>query len=332
MRRDGWKYEHVLGFALEHPWAVTPSMRSTIANILARRIAGNDEPPDTVALVARANQMQAVAPGGTVAVIPFYGVVAPRMNLFSEISGGTTFESLTAQLLEALALPDLSAIVFDVDSPGGNVAGASEFAREVLKARAKVPVYAVAQYLCCSAAYWPMACATEVIAAPSAMVGSIGVYAIHDDVSAALDSIGIKRSVFSAGKYKAEGADGGALTEDAAAHVQKLVDSSYARMVGDIAKGRGVSADDIRGGYGQGRTVNADDALRLGMVDRIATMSETLTRITSTRPAVGVRALAPDSSAVTAQEPATVTAQGTPTTLAAFERELYELTLKGFLQ
>lgn len=329
MRRDGWKYEHVLGFALEHPWAVTASMRATIASILARRIAGDDE-PETVGLVARSNRLQGFAPGGTVAVIPMYGVIAPRMNLFSDMSGGTTFEQLTAQLHEALALPDLSAIVFDVDSPGGNVAGASEFAREVLKARTRVPVYAQAQYLCCSAAYWPMACATEIIASPSAMVGSIGVYAIHDDVSAALDKIGIKRSVYSAGKYKAEGADGGALTEDAAAHVQQLVDSSYARMVGDIAKGRGCSAADIRSGYGQGRTLTADDALAIGMIDRVATMSETLTRITATGPTVAVRALTTASSAVTAQEPATVTAQETPTTLAAFERELLELEVKGF--
>jgi signal peptide peptidase SppA len=329
MRRDGWKYEHVLGFALEHPWAVTASMRSTIAHILARRISGDDSEPDTIALVARANRFDMKAQGGSVAVIPIYGVIAPRMNLLSEMSGGTTFEALTAQLHEALALPDLSAIVFDVDSPGGNVAGASEFAREVLKARTKVPIYAQAQYLCCSAAYWPMACATEIIASPSAMIGSIGVYAIHDDVSAALDKIGIKRSVFSAGKFKAEGADGGALTEEAAEYVQRLVDSSYARMVGDIAKGRGCSADAIRSGYGEGRTVNADDALRLGMVDAIATLSDTLARLTSTTSTVGVRALTSATSAVTAQEPATVTAQGTPTTLAAFERELYELELKG---
>jgi ClpP class serine protease len=83
------------------------------------------------------------------------------MNLLSEVSGGTTFEALTKQLQAAVADPDVKTIVFDVDSPGGNVAGASEFAREVLRARATKPIIVQAHHLLASAAYWPMAGATE---------------------------------------------------------------------------------------------------------------------------------------------------------------------------
>src|SRR5215831_3181215 len=209
-------YTHLVAFALEHPWAITPPMRALIAEILARRLAGLDPDDDAIAaaMEARATREVPVPTGGTLALIPLFGVVAPRMNLFTEMSGGTTFEGLTAQLTAAVNDPNIKTIVFDVDSPGGNVAGTSEFAREVLRARAIKPVIAHANHLMASAAYWAMAGATEIVASPSALVGSIGVYTMHNDISAMLDALGIKREVFAAGKYKAEGVDGGPLSDD----------------------------------------------------------------------------------------------------------------------
>ncbi len=274
-------YAHLVAFALEHPWAITPPMRAMIGDILARRLAGVDADDATIAaaLEARATRDVPVPTGGSVALIPMYGVISPRQNLFTETSGGTTFEALTKQLLAATNDPNVKTIVFDVDSPGGNVAGASEFAREVLRARTVKPVVAVANHLMASAAYWGMSGATEIVASPSALVGSVGVYTIHDDISAALDALGVKREVFSAGKFKAEGVDGGALSADAKLHVQGLVDGAYGRMVGDIAKGRGVKPADVRSGYGEGRTVNVDQALSTGLIDRVATLQETLARV-----------------------------------------------------
>lgn len=295
-------YAHLVAFALEHPWAITAPMRAVIADILAKRLAGFDADEDAVAaaLEARATRDVAVPSGGSVAVIPIAGVIAPRMNLFTEASGGTSFEALTKQLQAAVADPNVKHIVFDVDSPGGNVAGASEFAREVLRARTIKPVTAQAQHLLASAAYWGMAGATEIVASPSALVGSIGVYTLHDDISAMLGQLGIKREVFSAGKYKAEGQDGGPLSDDAKLHVQALVDGAYGRMVGDIAKGRGVKPADVRTGYGEGRTLSADQALAAGLIDRIATLQDTLARVTlPTATAAGARAEADAPPVVT---------------------------------
>ena len=311
------KYEHVLGFALEHPWAITPSMRALIAGILARRIAGQEaDPLELAALVNRKNLPQPKR--GGVAVIPIYGTIAPRMNMLSEMSGGTTFETLTAQLEDAMANADVRTIVFDVDSPGGNVAGATEFARAVLKARVTKPIIAQANHLMASAAYWPMACATEIVATPSAMVGSIGVYHMHEDVSEALAKLGVKRTIISAGKYKAEGADGGPLTEEALAHVKGLADAAYNQFTEDISKGRGVKVDKVRNGYGEGRVISAADALAQGMVDRIATLSETLARVTATAPAAGARASHDSSLAATGQELPPAATPQEPTTDAAW--------------
>lgn len=295
-------YQHVLAFALEHPWALTPAMRGVVAGILARHIAGGHAEPTEIAAAMQARKNLPQPSRGGVAIIPIYGVIAPRINMMSEMSGGTTFEGLSAALASALANPDVKTIVFDVDSPGGNVAGATEFAKEVLAARAIKPIIAQAQYLMASAAYWPMAAATQIVASPSASVGSIGVVAITHDISEALAKEGVKRNVFSEGKYKAEGMDGGPLSEEAQEHLKAMLATHYGQMVADIAKGRGVTAAAVRNGFGEGRVVTADEALKAGLVDRIGTLADTLARVLPAGASGKTKALI-DPSSVTGQEP-----------------------------
>jgi len=276
------RYEHLVAFALEHPWAVMRSMMPVIAGVIAKHLAGEESDPQAIqaALVARSNRMPTRSgqsrAGGAIVVIPIAGVLAPRMNLLSDTSGGTTFETLTSQLHAAVDDPRVTTIVFDVDSPGGNVAGATEFAREVREAATQKRIIAHAQHLMASASYWPMSGATQIIASPSALVGSIGVYSLHDDISESLSKLGIKREIFTSGRYKGEGADGGPLSVEAKAHIQALVDTAGGRFRSDVAKGRGVSVPTVKDRFGEGRTFDAESALRAGLVDRIATFTEIL--------------------------------------------------------
>ena len=111
---------------------------------------------------------------------------------------------------------------------------------------------------------------------PSGEVGSIGVYGAHTDTTKADEAAGRKTTLISAGKYKTEGH--GALTEEAAAAMQGRVDAYYTQFIRTVAKNRGVSVDAVRNGYGQGRTLGADDALAAGMVDGIATLGEVISK------------------------------------------------------
>jgi signal peptide peptidase SppA len=257
-----------------------------------------------------------------------YGVLSPRANLMSESSGGTSFERLSAHVKEAVARSDVKTIVLDVDSPGGSVAGAAEFAELLRTARARKPIIAVANHQMASAAYWVCANATKIHASPSAMLGSIGVYSIHHDLSEALAKNGIKRTLISAGKYKLEGIDGEPLTDDGRAYREEQVAKSYARFVGDVAKGRGITVAAVKGGYGEGRLVDADAAIEFGMADKIATLDDTLDRLL---PAGTSDAAALSPTAHTSQEPARATDQDAQADLAwhrAVGRELLELELQ----
>lgn len=295
---------HVLGFALDHPWAIDPTWLPVIAQILGRHAAHRDVDETVIqaALLQRKNLPQ--PKGGAVAVIPVYGVIAPRANAMTDISGGTSFGELGQQLAAAVDDPKVSTIVLDVDSPGGSVAGATEFAAQVRAARAKKPVIAQAQYKMGSAAYWLAASATKIHAAPSALVGSIGVYTIHDEISKALAQEGVTRTYISAGKHKVVGNEVTPLTDEALAILSTPVRAYYDAFVGDIAKGRGVTAQAVREGFGEGKSVTASEAMKLGMIDAIATLEDTVARAMQ-----GDKATELAASAATPQEPSQATGQ-----------------------
>src|SRR5215467_6271108 len=129
-------------------------------------------------------------------------------------------DGIRARLEAAAANPDVSAIVLDVDSPGGTVAGTPETAAAVRRAAEVKPVVAVANSLAASAAYWIASQASSLVVGPSADVGSIGVISAHIDRSKMLEDMGLRVTVVSAGRYKAEGNPFAPLSDEAKANMQ----------------------------------------------------------------------------------------------------------------
>ncbi len=281
MRSHG--YEHLLAFALAHPWNIERSMLQVIAGILANRIAGIEADDATIqaAVVNRKNLPQPRA--GSVFIIPVYGALAPRMNMLTEISGGMSYDKIGASIDAAMADKTVKTVVMDIDSPGGSVPGNTELIAKILRARTKKPFIAQAQFLAASAAYGIAAACTEVFAAPSARVGSVGTYAIHQDLSEALKLRGIKEEFISAGEGKTDGFQG--LTDSARGRIQAMVNSYYSQFVTDVvrSRGQGVTADKVRNEW-QAHVYNAADAKSIGMIDGIATLEETLARVLSASP------------------------------------------------
>jgi signal peptide peptidase SppA len=280
------KYEHILTEVFRKPWAILPERFRVIAELVAMRAAGGrltEEEIRTRLAPHRTNAATrpATASYGAVAVIPIYGIISHRANLMSQISGGTSIEKLTASFRQAMADSSIKCIVFDVDSPGGGVEGVPELADEIQNSRGQKKTVAVANGLAASAAYWLASAANEIVIAPSSQIGSIGVFAAHEDLSAALEKAGVKISLVSAGKYKTEGNPYEPLTEEARAALQLKVDAFYQMFVKSVARGRGVSQSAVRGGFGEGRLVLADSAVKERMADRVATLDSTLSRLGS---------------------------------------------------
>jgi signal peptide peptidase SppA len=203
-----------------------------------------------------------------VSVIPIHGVMAKRMNMFQEISGGVSTEQASAEFLSALEDPGVKAIVFDIDSPGGVVNGSFQLADLVYANRGRKPIVAMIDGLGASAAYLLASAADRIIANDAAQVGSIGVVSSFLDGSRAEENAGYKRVTIIGGKYKTAGAPGLSDTESAA-YLQAGVDEYYAKLVGRIARNRSVSADVVERDMAQGRVFIGDEALARGLIDEI---------------------------------------------------------------
>ena len=174
--------------------------------------------------------------------------------------------------------------MIDWDSPGGSVAGAGEFATRLGAVAAEKRVISVANHQMCSAAYWGGARSTEIVAAPSALVGSIGVYCMHEDLSAYLKAEGVAVTYISAGTFKVDGNPTQPLSDTARARLSALVAEPYARFVADVAAGRGASPEAVRTGYGEGATLSAPEAMRAGLIDGIETLDSVIARAASLPP------------------------------------------------
>ena len=186
---------------------------------------------------------------------------------------------LLAQTMNALANdPDIGTIVFDIDSPGGMVTGTPEAGDAIFAAREQKRVIALVNPLAASAAYWIASQASEIVAVPTADVGSIGVFWLHVECSGMLAAEGIKPTFVFAGEHKVDGNALEPLSEQAREFAQREVDLIYRDFVKAVARGRGVSVADVEKNFGQGRTFMAPEAKRLGMIDRVATVDAALAR------------------------------------------------------
>jgi len=275
------KYTQVTKAVYERPWAIQPSMLAVIEEIVRLRAAGSpfgsDEIDQRVAAAANGPRRGGLRAQG-VAVIPMYGVISKRMDLMTAMSGGTSVDQLTSQFRDALADPDVGAILFDVDSPGGSVDGITELANEIRSARGQKPMAAVANPTMASAAYWIASQVDEVIASPSALVGSIGIIGMHVDVSKQDEMLGEKVTLITAGAGKAEGNEHEPLSDEGRAKLQALADDYYALFTGDVAAARGVKASQVVGDW-KADVFTARKAQAAGLVDRVETLDEAVGRM-----------------------------------------------------
>jgi len=273
-------YPSVVNAVFNQPWAILPDTYAIICDLVRSRVAGLRLTAEQVQERIGAAQVRpGAAKNGAIAILPLYGVLAQRMNMMTQVSGGTSTDLFGRAFKEAVRESSISAIILDVDSPGGSVFGVDELASEIRAAKGIKPVIAVANSMAASAAYWIASQADELVVTPGGLVGSIGVLSGHEDISKAKELAGIKTTLVSAGRFKVEDSPLAPLSDVARAALQATVDQYYNTFVQAVALGRKVSPAAVKNGFGEGRLVTADDALAQGMVDTIGTLDQTIARL-----------------------------------------------------
>ena len=144
-----------------------------------RDIAARVHEPDFEAVLAkrgnRPEDSENLELRGSVAILHIGGPIFRYANLFTEISGAVSIESLAKDLRSAVDNPAVRSIVLNIDSPGGQVNGTAEFADMIRGSQRRKPIVAYVSHLDCSGAYWIASAAGRLYANQTAALGSIGV-------------------------------------------------------------------------------------------------------------------------------------------------------------
>jgi signal peptide peptidase SppA len=257
-------------------WAIRPQ---ALYSLLASASSMPDELAKHAAEVKAARRAVRNVQG-RIAVVPIRGVLAQHRD---DWYGDTSTDEIGGMVDLAMESPEVGTIVLDIESPGGIVSGVHELWSKLMTAKESKPIVSVVNSMAASAAYYLASASTEIVATDGSLTGSIGTLSTHLDVSKLLDNEGIKATFIFAGKYKVEGNELEPLGDEAREEIQRIVDSYYGTFVGAVAQGRKVSEKRVREEFGEGRVFRAEQAVAMGLVDRVGTLESVLSGIAGKR-------------------------------------------------
>ena len=289
-----------LHFIANEAWAIRPDALETICAVAEREheFAGNIEALEQK-LGRPLGNTHAVSVRDGVAMVPVSGPLFRYANMFTQISGATAYSTLATDLRTAVDDPTVQAIALVLDSPGGEVRGLNELAKQVAAIRGVKPIVAYVGGQACSAAYWLASACDEIVADEMALVGSIGAM-LNVKVT---DGKPGERS-YSFVSSMSPNKNAGPETEAGASQLQQLVDDMGHAFVEAVAKNRGVTVEDVLAKYGQGATFTGREALARGMVDSAGTLEGLIARLSESSKSAAMRGKFMGATAMTPQEQA----------------------------
>lgn len=268
-----------LDAALNAMWAMEEGALATLLDIAARQ---NDVTPEAIEAyraksLAQAEQAR-VRDG--VAIIDVTGATFKRANMFTAMSGATSYDIIRADLQAALDDPKIKAVMFNIDSPGGEASGATELSTAIYQARGKKPIAAYVNGMGASAAY-NIASAVDpgrLYVAADAMLGSIGVQmAMREPAPRA----GEKTYRFVSSQSPLKNADPG--TEEGAKGIQTVVDAMAQVFYEAVARNRGVDTETALKNFGKGGIFVGKDAVQAGLADGLGSFESVLAELSAGR-------------------------------------------------
>ncbi|MCW3798372.1 signal peptide peptidase SppA [Sphingomonas sp. BN140010] len=185
-------------------------------------------------------------------------------------------ESIAATIDKALRGGKLKALVVRIDSPGGSVTGSERIRAALMQARARnIPVVASMGNVAASGGYWVATAADRIIAEPSTITGSIGVFGILPSFQGTLQKLGVGADGVKTTPLSGEPDLLNGPSPEASRLVQMGIESTYRRFLGLVAQARGKTPAQVNQ-IAQGRVWAGGTARQIGLVDSFGGMDEAI--------------------------------------------------------
>ena len=220
-----------------------------------------------------------------IAVYYAYGEIVDKAGGFNPLGdNSTSIETMpTIRELQKLRKDEkVKAVVIRVNSPGGSAFASEQIWHEVQLLKAEKPVVISMGGMAASGGYYISCGANKILAEPSTLTGSIGIFGMIPEASELLqDKLGLHFDVVKTNKYADFG--GGSmmglparpLTAEEGALMQAEIERGYDLFISRVAEGRGITKDSVDA-IGQGRVWTGEQAIKLGLVDQLGNLEDAI--------------------------------------------------------
>jgi ClpP class serine protease len=283
-RQNQMDYPRLLGRLLNRAHLVTPDRARLMLGVLASRagLSGflvDDASPQPEKLDVLVSDWNGNRPDRKIyrvdngmAILPVSGTLVSKLGTLDPWSGMTGYDGLMVKLGEALVDDDVKGIAFDFESPGGEVHSQLFELADMIAGSTK-PTWAICSDYAYSAAYWLASQCDHITVPPnSGGVGSVGAVCLHTDMTKAYENAGVKVTVLRAGARKMEANPYEELPPDVAKEIEAELEVLRISFAEQVAKGRGIGLKDVLAT--EARTINSDEALKIGFADDLMTPSQ----------------------------------------------------------
>jgi ClpP class serine protease len=269
------RFSYILHQVYCVPWNIIPAAHVALGTTVSQafhtfgtRPVNADRGPDIMSWDGAPLPQMRVEDG--VSIIPCQGTIVRGATQIEKSCGMLDVEDIRKDIKECLERRDVDQIFLDWDSPGGMSNGSTELAQYIASVRGIKPLKSWVAGTLGSAAF-DCAASTEIWAAPSAQIGSIGSYIAFLDASRAYEIAGYKMELIASGPLKGAGIDGISLTDEQRAYFQEKVNQSAENFKSHVRAWRPqVAEETMQGGAYLASTTQGENAYNLGLIDGTA--------------------------------------------------------------
>jgi protease-4 len=261
-------------FALQNKWVDEVASRYAIETDLTKTFGWNKQKKAINAVSMYDYQVQPKAQkGDQIAVIIANGAIIDGTETPGSVGGDTT----ASQIRDARLDPDIKAIVLRVNSPGGSVS-ASEVIRSELEAArtAGKPVVVSMGGMAASGGYWISTPANYIIASPSTLTGSIGIFGVINTFENTLSNVGIHTDGVATSPL-ADLSITKALPPEFSQMMQMNIENGYKNFITLVGKARHKTPEDVDK-IAQGHVWIGSDAKDNGLVDQLGDFDDAVAK------------------------------------------------------
>ena len=209
-----------------------------------------------------------------IAVLPVTGTLVHRLGGMRPFSGMTGYDGIVACLQQAMADSQVRGVLLDIDSPGGQAAGAFDCADMIYRLRQQKPVWALCNDTACSAAMLLASACSRRLVTQTSRIGSIGVMMSHVSYAGHLAQAGVDITLIYSGAHKVDGNQFEALPAEVRQDMQQRIDAARRMFAEKVAMFTGLSVDAVTGT--EAAVFEGQSGIEAGLADELINASDAI--------------------------------------------------------